>query len=225
MPLTLSPGRFRGLKTTSLAGRDVFGIVAFDQRGSYRRMMPPASSYDDLARVKNEVIGALSLEASAILTDPTYGLGAAMRMNGQSGLLLALEKSGYSGDSSYRKTELIPGWTAEKIRKVGANAVKFMVYYNPQQRGPCRRIGRHGSPSRRRMPPLGSAGIPRADVLQRRMPKPPKKARHTPLNEPRSLLKPRAVCRGPAPTCSSWSSRWISNMIGITRPGAEPAPS
>ncbi len=132
MPLTLSPGRFRGLKTTSLAGRDVFGIVAFDQRGSYRRMMPPASSYADLARVKNEVIGALSLEASAFLTDPTYGLGAAMRMNGQSGLLLALEKSGYSGDSSYRKTELIPGWTAEKIRKVGANAVKFMVYYNPQ---------------------------------------------------------------------------------------------
>lgn len=132
MPITLSPGRFRGLKTTSLAGRDVFGIVAFDQRGSYRRMMPSASSYDDLARVKNEVIGALSLEASAILTDPTYGLGAAMRMNSQSGLLLALEKSGYSGDSSYRKTELIPGWTAEKIRKVGANAVKFMVYYNPQ---------------------------------------------------------------------------------------------
>ncbi len=132
MHLTLSPGRFRGLKTTSLADRDVFGIVAFDQRGSYRRMMPPASSYDDLARVKNEVIGALSLEASAILTDPTYGLGAAMRMNSQSGLLLALEKSGYSGDSSYRKTELIPGWTAEKIRKVGANAVKFMVYYNPQ---------------------------------------------------------------------------------------------
>ncbi|MCY4538306.1 MAG: tagatose 1,6-diphosphate aldolase [Chloroflexi bacterium] len=132
MPLTLSPGRYRGLKSSSLAGRDVFGIVAFDQRGSYRRMMPADSSYGDLARVKNEVIGALSSEASAILTDPTYGIGAAMRMNGKSGLLLALEKSGYSGDASYRRTELIPGWTAEKIRKAGANAVKFMVYYNPQ---------------------------------------------------------------------------------------------
>ena len=132
MTQQLTPGRFRGLKSTSLADRDVFGIIAFDQRGSYRRMMPPDSSYDDLAQVKNEIIGALSLEASAILTDPTYGLSAAMHMNGKSGLLLALEKSGYSGDSSYRKTELIPGWTAEKIRKVGANAVKFMVYYNPQ---------------------------------------------------------------------------------------------
>jgi len=132
MTRELTPGRFRGLKSSSLAGRDVFGIVAFDQRGSYRRMMPPDSSYSELARFKNEVIGALSSQASAILTDPTYGLGAAMEMNGKSGLLLALEKSGYSGDSSYRKTELIPGWTAEKIRKVGANAVKFMVYYNPQ---------------------------------------------------------------------------------------------
>ena len=132
MTFQLTPGRFRGLKSTSLAQGDVFGIVAFDQRGSYRRMMPPDASYDDLAQVKNEIIGALSEHASAILTDPTYGLAAAMRMSSKAGLLLALEKSGYSGDSSYRKTELIPGWTAEKIRKAGASAVKFMVYYNPQ---------------------------------------------------------------------------------------------
>ena len=44
-------------------------------------------------------------------------------------------KSGYSGDSSYRKTELIPAWTPEKIRKAGANAVKFMVYYHPDSGG------------------------------------------------------------------------------------------
>lgn len=132
MTQQLTPGRYRGLKASSLAGADAFGIVAFDQRGSYRRMMPPDSGYDELAGVKNEIICALSSEASAILTDPMYGLGAAMRMNGKAGLLLALEKSGYSGDSSYRKTELIPAWTPEKIRKVGANAVKFMVYYNPQ---------------------------------------------------------------------------------------------
>lgn len=132
MPAELTPGRYRGLKSTSLAQRDVFGIIAFDQRASYRRMMPPDARYDHLAQVKNEIIGALSRDASAILTDPTYGLGAAMNMSSKSGLLLALENSGYSGDSTYRKTELIPGWTAEKIRKAGANAVKFMVYYNPQ---------------------------------------------------------------------------------------------
>ena len=72
MPITLTPGRYRGLKSTSLAERDVFGIVAFDQRGSYRKMMPDGASYEMLAQVKGEIIGALSIEASAILTDPTY---------------------------------------------------------------------------------------------------------------------------------------------------------
>lgn len=131
MPSTLTPGRYRGLKSTSLAERDVFGIVAFDQRGSYRKMMPADASYDALAQVKGEIIGALSKDASAILTDPTYGLSAAMEMSPTSGLLLALEKSGYSGESTYRKTELVPTWTPEKIRKAGASAVKFMVYYHP----------------------------------------------------------------------------------------------
>ena len=131
MPQRLSPGRYRGLKTTSLEGADVFGIIAFDQRGSYRKMMPPDASYAHLVQVKTEIIGALSREASAILTDPIYGLGPAMQMSPKAGLLLALEKSGYCGDSSYRTTELIPSWTPEKIRKAGANAVKLMVYYHP----------------------------------------------------------------------------------------------
>ena len=131
MATQLTPGRYRGLKSTSLAERDVFGIVAFDQRGSYRKMMPEGASYEMLAQVKGEIIGALSKDASAILTDPTYGLNAAMEMSPKAGLLLALEKSGYSGDASYRKTELIPSWTPEKIRKAGASAVKFMVYFHP----------------------------------------------------------------------------------------------
>ena len=132
MPNTLTPGRYRGLKATSLAAADVFGIIAFDQRGSYRQMLPPDTSYDQLVQVKSEIIGALSLDASAILTDPVYGLRPAMQMSPKAGLLLALEKSGYSGDSSYRTTELLPSWTPEKIRKAGANAVKFMVYYHPE---------------------------------------------------------------------------------------------
>lgn len=131
MTQTLTPGRYRGLKTTSLEENDVFGIIAFDQRGSYRKMMPPEASYEQLVQVKAEIIGALSSDASAILTDPVYGLTPAMRMSPKAGLLLALEKSGYSGDSSYRKTELIPSWTPEKIRRTGASAVKFMVYYHP----------------------------------------------------------------------------------------------
>lgn len=132
MTTQLSPGRWRGLKTTSLKEKDVFGIVAFDQRGSYRRMLPDATPYEVAVQIKEEIIAAMALNATAVLTDPVYGLGPAMKMCGQSGLLMALEKSGYSGDSTYRRTEFLDTWTPEKIRKMGASAVKLMVYYNPQ---------------------------------------------------------------------------------------------
>jgi len=132
MSIVITPGRWRGLKTTSLAQSDIFGIVAFDQRGSYRRMMPDNTPYDTLVKIKTEVVTALARYASAVLLDPTYGLTPAMHMSGQAGLLFALEKSGYSGESTYRKPEFLDSWTPEKIRKSGANAVKLLVYYNPQ---------------------------------------------------------------------------------------------
>ena len=131
MTQEITPGRYRGLKTTSLGDADIFGIVAFDQRGSYRKMLPDTKSYEALVQIKVEIIGALAQYASAVLTDPTYGLLPAMHMSGKSGLLMALEKSGYSGDSTYRRPEFADTWTPEKIRKMGANAIKLLVYYNP----------------------------------------------------------------------------------------------
>jgi tagatose 1,6-diphosphate aldolase len=128
----ITPGRYRGLKMTSLAEADIFGIIAFDQRGSYRSMMPEGTPYAVLAQVKVEIISALAKYASAILTDPVYGLAPAMHMSGKSGLLMSLEESGYTGDSTYRKPEFLATWTPEKIRKMGASAVKLLIYYNPQ---------------------------------------------------------------------------------------------
>ncbi|MEM7128467.1 MAG: tagatose 1,6-diphosphate aldolase [Chloroflexota bacterium] len=132
MTTQLTPGRYRGLKVSSLAEQDVFGILAFDQRGSYKRMMPEDTDYKTLVQVKIDIIGTLSKYASAVLTDPTYGLSPAMQMSGQSGLLLSLEKSGYDGDPTERTIVFDEDWTIEKIRKMGASAVKLLVYYNPQ---------------------------------------------------------------------------------------------
>lgn len=131
MTIQLSPGRWRGLKTTSLKEHAVFGIVAFDQRASYRKMLPEGTSYETAVQIKEDVVGALTLNATAVLLDPVYGLGAAMNMTGKSGLLMSWEESGYSGDSTYRRPEFLDTWTPEKIRKMGASAVKLLVYYNP----------------------------------------------------------------------------------------------
>jgi len=127
----ITPGRWRGLKSTSKAG-DIFTILAFDQRGSYRRMLPDGTSYEAAVQIKEDVVIPLSHHASAVLLDSTYGLTPALKMSGQAGLLLALEKSGYSGDSTYRKMEFQDDWTVAKIKKFGAAAIKLLVYYNPE---------------------------------------------------------------------------------------------
>jgi tagatose 1,6-diphosphate aldolase len=130
MPLTLTPGRWRGLVTTSTA-RAAYTVLAFDQRGNYRQLLPAGSTYDDAVRIKHEVVAVLAPHTSAVLLDPEYGLQAALLGVRNSGLLMCIEETGYSGDATYRRTEFIPGWTASKIRQMGASAGKLLIYYHP----------------------------------------------------------------------------------------------
>lgn len=130
MTATLQPGRWRGLQTSSTDDA-IFTILAFDQRGSYQKMLPSGTSYETAVQIKTEIVGALSPYTSAVLLDPDYGLLPAAKMSGRSGLLFSVEKSGYSGDATYRRTEFDPTWDVAKIKGVGASAVKLMVYYHP----------------------------------------------------------------------------------------------
>ncbi len=130
MNTKLTPGRWRGLKATSTS-EHVFTIMAFDQRGSYAKMLPPDSSYEQAVAIKSEVVGQLSPYTSAVLLDADYGLLPAMQMHRNSGLLMALEKSGYTGDSTMRRADFDPDWTVAKMRTAGAAAVKLLIYYHP----------------------------------------------------------------------------------------------
>lgn len=130
MTQQLTPGKWRGLKQTS-TGQNVFAILAFDQRGNYVKMLPEGTPYETAVQIKTEVVSALSPHTSAVLLDPIYGLQPALHVAGSSGLLMALEKSGYSGDSTYRRLDFIDGWSVDKIKRMGASAVKLLVYYHP----------------------------------------------------------------------------------------------
>lgn len=130
MTQTLTPGRWRGLKTTSTKD-GIFTILAFDQRGSYRKMLPADTSYDAAVAIKREVVVALSYHTSAVLLDNQYGLSSVQDMSGQSGVLMSLEESGYSGDATYRKLIFNDQWTAAKIKKMGGSAIKLLAYYHP----------------------------------------------------------------------------------------------
>ncbi|MHB8626101.1 MAG: tagatose 1,6-diphosphate aldolase [Aggregatilineales bacterium] len=130
MTETLTPGRWRGLQLTGNSER-IFTILAFDQRESYEKMLPKDTSYEDAVHIKTEIVGALSPHVSGVLLDHKYGLEAAQHLTAHVGLLMALEKSGYSGDSTYRRIEFIDEWTVGKIKRTGASAVKLLAYYHP----------------------------------------------------------------------------------------------
>jgi tagatose 1,6-diphosphate aldolase len=130
MPTAITPGRYRGLKATS-DSQNLFNILAFDQRGSYRKMLPEGTSFDEAVKIKQEVIVTLSQAVSAVLTDPTYGVPSALHMRGGCGLMMSIEESGYSGDSTYRQILFNDDWTIGKIKQMGASAVKLLAYYHP----------------------------------------------------------------------------------------------
>ncbi|GAI09552.1 unnamed protein product, partial [marine sediment metagenome] len=95
---------------------------------------PDAVSYQDMVDFKLDLCQAVAPFASAILLDPEYGAGQAIAaglLPGPKGLLISLEKSGYTGGSAARITELLPGWGVKKARKMGASAVKLLIYFRP----------------------------------------------------------------------------------------------
>jgi tagatose 1,6-diphosphate aldolase len=115
-----------------------FAMLAMDQRGSLVKAINPDApdrvGYNEVIALKRDVIGALSPLASAVLLDVEYGYGACVAsdaLSGQTGLLLALEKSGYDGDPTERRTALLDDWSVERTAKAGANGVKLLVYYHP----------------------------------------------------------------------------------------------
>jgi len=135
--MQLTIGKIRGfVATSSEAG--AFTILAFDHRQSFAKMLPARQgetvSYADIVAAKAAVVEALSPHASAVLLDPEYSAAQSIAsgiLPGRTGLLVAVEQTGYSGSATARKSRLLPGWSVAKIKRMGADAVKLLIYYHP----------------------------------------------------------------------------------------------
>lgn len=133
----LTLGKIRGLQ--QIANSDgIFTICALDHRGSLRRMLdeehPEEVDYEEMVAHKLELCSNLAKYASAVLLDPLYGAAQCISygvLPNTTGLLVSIEASGYSGDKEHRITKLLDKWTVEKIKRMGASAVKILVYYRP----------------------------------------------------------------------------------------------
>lgn len=137
----LTSGKLVNLqRLTDAAGR--FKMLAIDQRDSLRNALAKATgaapkdvAYGDLAATKAVITEVLAPCSTATLVDPMYGLPQATKLiPGDVGLLVAAEETGYEHagpNGRQRKSRLIEGWTVSKAKRAGANAVKLLLYYNP----------------------------------------------------------------------------------------------
>jgi len=135
--MNISIGKLRGLQQLA-DSRGMMTMCAIDHRGALKRALnaknPDAVSYQDIVDFKLDLCQAVAPFASAILLDPEYGAGQAIAaglLPGPKGLLVGMEKTGYTGDSTARITELLPGWSVKKVKKMGASAVKLLIYFRP----------------------------------------------------------------------------------------------
>ncbi|MFC1899107.1 tagatose 1,6-diphosphate aldolase [Chloroflexota bacterium] len=130
-------GKIRGLQ--QLANRDgMLTICAIDHRGSLRRMInmehPEAVPAKEMTKRKLELCSTLAEHASAVLFDPVFGAAQCISHNvlpHNSAFLISIEASGYGDNPEERITEILKGWSVEKIKRMGASAVKILVYYRP----------------------------------------------------------------------------------------------
>jgi tagatose 1,6-diphosphate aldolase len=130
-------GTLRGLQQcASPAGR--FTIMALDHRQNLRKALRPSDpggvSYGELVEFKKTAVRALASAATAVLLDPEVGAAQCIAdgsLPGHTGLITALEATGYEGPSTARRSRLLQGWSAAKARSIGAAAAKLLVYYHP----------------------------------------------------------------------------------------------
>src|SRR5258708_36174950 len=113
----------------------VIAALAIDQRGSLKKALTAIIKRDittpEIVEFKTLVAEVLTPYASAILLDPEYGLEAARHRAGNAGLLLAYETTGYDTTTRGRLPSLSPEWSVARIVEAGADAVKVLIYYDP----------------------------------------------------------------------------------------------
>jgi len=130
-------GKARHLAASATAGGH-FNILAIDHRGNlWEELVKADPSLSDMGftAFKRDVITALAPFASAVLTDPTYGIAPGVRegwLPPSLGLLAPLEVTDYDQHPSRRRFTPILDWSVGKIKRVGAAGVKLLLYYHPK---------------------------------------------------------------------------------------------
>src|SRR5919205_812564 len=133
----MTRGKFEGIQAVA-DDKGIIAAAAMDQRGSLQKAIAKARGSDvgaaELAEFKAIVTRILTQYASAILMDPEYGLDSIKERAPGTGVLLAYEKTGYDADKPGRLPDLLSEWSVLRLVEAGADAIKILLYYDPEDR-------------------------------------------------------------------------------------------
>jgi len=131
-------GTQRGLAQCATATGQ-FVVLALDHRQNLRRELRPEApdsvTYEAMVEFKLAAIRALAAGASGVLLDPEVGVAQSIAvgaMPGATGLIVALEATGYEGAPDARRSRVLPGWGVDAASRLGASAAKLLLYYHPE---------------------------------------------------------------------------------------------
>ncbi len=136
----LTPGKLRNLQRISNAN-GTLTMVATDQNSSMISMMKKATgkepTYNEISDAKVMLSRALSPHCSGLLVDGYYGYWstvAAQAVPASTGLLIRVEKSGAAKNAAGAPCgEVESGWGVAKIKRCGADAVKLLAQFEPEE--------------------------------------------------------------------------------------------
>ena len=135
MPYLL--GTRRGLEACASA-RGTFAVLALDHRQNLSRELhpeaPATATFREMVAFKRAVVRALAGTATGTLLDPEIGAAQCIAdgsLPATAGLLVAIEATGYEGPPTARVSRILPGWSVEQAKRIGASAAKLLVYYHP----------------------------------------------------------------------------------------------
>ncbi|MBI4345773.1 MAG: tagatose 1,6-diphosphate aldolase [Elusimicrobia bacterium] len=135
----LTPGKLTGLRQITDASNK-FRVLALDQSNSFKKALramheragkPAEPTYEEIRDCKVLMVKILGEHASATLLDVNFGARQALNalaLPKHVGLIVRSEASKDAGIPS----EYEPGWSVEKIKRMGAAAVKLLVYLDTE---------------------------------------------------------------------------------------------
>ncbi len=136
---TTTLGKYRHL--SRCANNDGhFIILAVDHRANlWQALQAHTAETIDEARFwafKQSVLSVLprAPHITGVLTDPAYGIGAGIArgfIGGGQGLLAPVEVTNYDLPLEQRAVAFIPHWSVSRIKRVGGDGVKLLLYYHP----------------------------------------------------------------------------------------------